>query len=285
MTATKQRNLLRTHLASDQCLQPASVFDPISARLASFLGLDIGMLAGSVASAVVLGAPDITVITLTELVEQSRRITRASNISLIVDADHGYGNALNVIRTVQELENASASALTIEDTSLPQAYGSTGDSLIPIDEASSKFKAAVGARRDPATVIIGRTSAMGTEGIPGTLKRIEAYSTTGIDAIFFTKVTNLEQLNAIHRSTKLPIFLGSAPAALQDRNLLAQNGVRISLQGHTPFENMVLGLYSSLREQAHFNKQPFDPILSQRELIATALSAEEYRNWQDMFMQ
>jgi carboxyvinyl-carboxyphosphonate phosphorylmutase len=243
------------------------------------------MMAGSVASAVIAGAPDITMITLTELAEQSRRITRTSDISLIVDADHGYGNALNVMRTVQELENANVSALTIEDTLLPQTFGNQGDSLISINEATGKFRAALHARTDPSTVIIGRTSAMETEGITGTVKRSQAYSATGIDALFFTKITTLEQLEAIHASTKLPIFLGSAPAILRDPALLARNGVRISIQGHLPFQNMVLELYNSIRQQTHLDETANAPTLSQAEIIATTLSSEEYTVWQRTFMQ
>ena len=91
-----------------------SVFDAMSARLAEAAGFEIGMLAGSIASAMAIGAPDWTLITLTEFADQARRITRASDISLMVDADHGYGNALNVMRTVEEMENAGVSALTIE---------------------------------------------------------------------------------------------------------------------------------------------------------------------------
>lgn len=284
MNPTERRELLRKHLASNTCIQPVSVFDPISARIATSLGLNIGMLAGSVASAVILGVPDITMITLTELSEQARRITRASTLSLIVDADHGYGNALNVMRTVQELENAEVAALTIEDTVLPQPFGTSPDSLISIDEAVGKLKAALVARKDPATVIIGRTSAIGNEGISGALKRIHAYSSTGIDALFFTKVTTIEQLQAIHKSTTLPIFLGSAPPVLQDLTLLASHGVRISLQGHSPFEKMVLGLYTSIREQGQVNGQANTP-LSEEAIIQAALASEKYTIWHKNFLK
>jgi len=284
MNATERRVLLRRHLLSSACIQPASVFDPISARIASSIGLDIGMLAGSVASAVILGAPDITLITLTELAEQVRRITRASTLSLIVDADHGYGNALNVMRTVQELENAEVAALTIEDTTLPKTFGKHSDSLISIDEAIGKLKAALAARKDPATVIIGRTAAMGTEGIAGTLKRLQAYSACGIDALFLTKVTTLEELEAVHTSTQLPIFLGSAPAILQDPVLLAANGVRISLQGHLPLEKMIQSLYASIHEQVKINQATAN-VLSPEAVAKVALASENYRIWQEEFMQ
>ena len=106
MNLTERRERYRAVLAGDQCVHPASVFDPISARIAEDLGFEVGMLAGSIASFTVLGAPDIIVLTLTEFAQQIHRICRASTLSLMVDADHGYGNALNVKRTVEELESA-----------------------------------------------------------------------------------------------------------------------------------------------------------------------------------
>ena len=99
MTFIERRTRYRNVLAGADCIHPASVFDPISARMAEAAGFEIGMMAGSTASGTVLGAPDIVVLTLTEFAEQIHRIARASSLSLMVDADHGYGNALNVMRT------------------------------------------------------------------------------------------------------------------------------------------------------------------------------------------
>ena len=123
MTITEQRQRYREVLDGNECVHPASVFDPISGRIAQDLGFRVAMFAGSIASATVLGAPDLVVLTLSELADQIRRIMRAADIPLMVDADHGYGNALSVIRTVQELEHAGVSGMTIEDTQLPPPYG------------------------------------------------------------------------------------------------------------------------------------------------------------------
>src|SRR5512132_3430049 len=125
MNHSEQRKRFRAVLAGTKCVSPASVYDPLSARLAESVGYEIGMLAGSVASNTTLAAPDLIVLTLTEFADQIRRIMRAANLSLIVDADHGYGNALNVMRTVQECEHAGVSAMSIEDTALPTRFGST----------------------------------------------------------------------------------------------------------------------------------------------------------------
>src|SRR5579864_7196570 len=121
-----RRKRLRAVLAGRRCVHPGSVFDPISARIAEDLGFEIGMFAGSVASLTVLGAPDLIVLTLTEFAAQALRINRAGNLPLLVDADHGYGNALNAKRTVEELETAGVAALTIEDTVLPRPFGASG---------------------------------------------------------------------------------------------------------------------------------------------------------------
>src|SRR5919112_798444 len=105
MRWTSRRERFRALLAGQSCVHPGSVFDPISARIAADLGFETGMFAGSIASFTVLGAPDLIVLTLSEFADQAYRINRAGELPLLVDADHGYGNALNVMRTVEELEN------------------------------------------------------------------------------------------------------------------------------------------------------------------------------------
>ncbi len=144
-----RREALRAILAGNTCIRPGSVYDATSIRIAEDLGFELGMFGGSVASLAVLGDPDIALITLTELAEQMRRMSRAASLPVLVDADHGYGNALNVRRTVQELEAAGAAGLTIEDTLLPQAYGEAKTQLITLSEGVGKMKAAVDGRGDP----------------------------------------------------------------------------------------------------------------------------------------
>src|SRR5712671_5556576 len=139
MNWTSRRERFRAILAGERCVHPGSVFDPISARIAEDLGFEIGMFAGSVASFTVLGAPDLIVLSLTEFAEQAYRINRAGNLPLLVDADHGYGNALNVKRTVEELETAGVAALTIEDTILPRPFGDGKTTFISIAEGVGKM--------------------------------------------------------------------------------------------------------------------------------------------------
>src|SRR3981189_3636648 len=157
MTFRKPRGALRLILTGSTCIRPGSVYDAISIRIAEDLGFELGMFGGSVASLAVLGDPDIALITLTELAEQMRRMSRAAALPVLVDADHCYGNALNVRPRVQEMGPAGAAGLTIEDTLLPQAFGQTGTQLISLEEGVGKMKAAVDARGDPRLVIMSRT--------------------------------------------------------------------------------------------------------------------------------
>src|SRR6476620_11660212 len=151
-----RRTRFREILTGRACVHPASVHDPISARIAADLGFETGMFAGSVASLTVLGAPDLIVLTLSEFAAQAYRISRAAELPLMTDADHGYGNALNVMRTVEELENAGVAGLSIEDTLLPRGYGPSDKAeLISIDEGVGKMKSALAARRDADLAIVG----------------------------------------------------------------------------------------------------------------------------------
>ena len=257
MTHTERRNRLRELIAGSQCLSPASVYDALSARVAKSVGYEIGMLAGSVASNSTLGAPDLIVLTMTEFADQIRRITRASDLPLVVDADHGYGNALNVMRTVEECEHSGVSAMSIEDTVLPTRFGNTkGEELISKEEGVGKMKAAIAARSDPSLVIAGRTSALKVEGLEGTLARAKAYAAAGVDAIFLVGVETVEQVRAVHDAVKLPIIVGSAPASIK-REDFAAAGARVLLQGHQPIAAAVKAL-REVYEHLHKGGEPAD---------------------------
>ena len=141
--ANMARKKFREVLSADVCVHPASVFDPVSARIAEDLGFEVGMFAGSIASLAVLGEPDAILLTLSEFADQARRICRASTIPLMCDADHGYGNALNVMRTIEELENSGVAGLSIEDTLLPARFDDPDRSvLISVEEGIGKINAA-----------------------------------------------------------------------------------------------------------------------------------------------
>ncbi len=247
MTFQKRRDALRSILSGSACVRPGSVYDAISIRIAEDIGFEVGMFGGSVASLAVLGDPDIALITLTELAEQMRRMSRAAALPVLVDADHGYGNAMNVRRTVQELEAAGAAGLTIEDTLLPQAYGQAKPQLISLEEGVGKMKAALDGRGDPSLVIVARTGAASITTLEDTIVRARAYEATGVDALGVTGIKTKSELEAIVAATTLPIVLGGAPETMNDPDYLGSQRVRIALQGHAPIAAATQSVYVTLK--------------------------------------
>jgi oxaloacetate decarboxylase len=245
MAFRSRREKLRSILSGATCVHPGSVYDAISIRIAEDLGFPLGMFGGSVASLAVLGDPDVTLITLTELAEQMRRMSRAAALPVLVDADHGYGNALNVRRTVQELETAGAAGLTIEDTLLPAGFGQAKTQLISLEEGVGKMKAALDGRGDPSLVIMGRTGAASVTSIEDAIRRARAYEAAGVDALFFTGIKSRAGLEAIASATRLPIVLGGAPEELNVLEYLAGQRVRIALQGHAPIAAATRAVYET----------------------------------------
>ena len=283
---SERRKQYRRVLEGNACVHPASVFDPMSARMAASLGFEVGMFAGSIASGTVLGAPDIIVLTLTEFAEQIRRITRGSDLPLMVDADHGYGNALNVMRTVEELETSGVAALMVEDTVLPQPFAGQDEGLVSVDEMLGKLRAAVAARQDPSLVVIGRTGALRRGGIAEAEKRVRAYQETGIDAIFLAGASKREEVEAMHRATRLPLMLGGAPPALSDKSFLASQGVRIALQGHHPFYAAAKAVYDTLKylREGGAPAGLKDRVASE-ELLTVAMRQNDYKRWQGDYLR
>lgn len=276
MDLTARRNAYREILEGERCVFPGSVFDPISARIAEDVGFEVMMFAGSIGSATVLGAPDYIILTLTEFAQQIHRICRAGNLPLMVDSDHGYGNALNVKRTVEELETAGVAALTIEDTLLPRAFGSSKPELISIDEGIGKMKAALSGRTDPSLVIAGRTSACGIMGLDEGIRRAKAYQGVGVDALFFAGgINNEKDLEAIRSEIKIPIIIGTGSGALANREYLGSQGVRIALQGHMPFLAAVKATFDTLKalkdgtQPADLTNQPSDTLMDQLTRLST----------------
>ncbi|HEV2007597.1 MAG TPA: isocitrate lyase/phosphoenolpyruvate mutase family protein [Burkholderiales bacterium] len=285
MDHTNPRKRLRAILAGTRCLSPATVYDALSARVAEAVGYEIGLLSGSVSSSTTLAAPDLAVQTLTEFADQVRRIMRVSKLSLLVDADHGYGNALNVMRTVRELEHAGVSALTIEDMALPARFGQHEDTneLISLDEMVGKLRAAVHAREDPSLVIAGRIAALKAEGVERAVARAKAYATTGIDAIFITGLEKLSDFEAVRAAIDLPIIVGTAPDVRRDD--LAARGVRILLQGHSAIAAVVKALHETYLH-LYSGGTPADlksKIASAQEMD-DFLDGESYRKWQREYL-
>jgi len=284
MNTTLRRRKLRDIFNGTRCIHPGSVYDPISARAAEDLGFEAGMFAGSIASLTVLGAPDIIVLTLSEFANQAHRICRAGELPLIVDADHGYGNALNVKRTVEELETAGVACLTIEDTLLPQRFGDHGTEFLDIPEGIGKMKAALAGRQDPDLIILGRTSAVGPNGVEDGIQRAKAYLDAGVDGIMFVGVKTRAELEAISTELDAPIMLGGSGAELQDPVYLAQCGVRVSLQGHQPFMAAVQAMHDTLKALRDGTPPSQLEGIASPDLMKQVTRDASYQAWQEEFL-
>jgi oxaloacetate decarboxylase len=277
---SQRRERFRAVLSGPKCVHPGSVFDPISARIAEELGFEVGMFAGSIASFTVLGAPDLIVLTLTEFADQAHRICRAGALPLLCDADHGYGNALNVMRTVEELETAGVAALSIEDTALPQPFGSKGKAqLLSIEEGVGKMRAALAARDDSGLVIAGRTSAASITSVTDAIARAKAYAGAGVDAIFLVGVKTRADLDAIAAQIELPLILGGVGKELLDLTYLSERNVRVCLQGHQPFMAAVQAVHDTLK--ALRNGTPPDQLerVADDETMKRLTRNSDYARW------
>jgi oxaloacetate decarboxylase len=284
MDWTDRRERLRAIIAGPRCIYPGSVFDAISARIAEDLGFEAGMFAGSIASFAVLGAPDIIMLTLTEFAQQAYRINRAGKLPLLVDADHGYGNALNVKRTVEELETAGVAGLTIEDTTLPTPYGATAQTLIPIAEGVGKMKAALAGRQDKRLVIAGRTSALTISGIEDTIARLKADEEAGVDMLFMTGVKTRAQLDTVAAAVKLPLFLGNPAPELFDLDYLSARNVRVCLQGHMPFMAAVNAVHETLKALRNGAAPGSIKAIASPEFMKQVTRQADYAKWSQDFL-
>ena len=285
MDWTHRRERFRAVLEGDACVHPGSVFDPISARIAEDLGFEVGMFAGSVASMTVLGAPDLIVLTLSEFAAQAYRINRAGGLPLLVDADHGYGNALNVKRTVEELETAGVAALSIEDTDLPQPFGELGRTrLLSVEEGVGKMRAALAGREDPRLVVAGRTSAAAVTGIDDAVARARAYETAGVDALFMVGLRTRAEVAAVAGATRLPLILGGVGPELRDRSWLAGRRVRIALQGHQPFAAAVNAVHETLKALREGAPPGELAGVAPPDLMRRVTRDADYRTWMEDFL-
>jgi len=279
-------NAIRSAIADSVCHTPATVFDPVSARIAHEVGFSTAILAGSIASHIQLAAPDWMVLTLTELAQTVRSICRASAISLVVDADHGFGNPLNVVRTVEELEHAGAHAITIEDTALPAPFGDIGrESLISRAEARAKMRAALCARSNPQTVIVGRTSCLRIEGLQETVDRLQLFEQCGVDALMVIGLQDELQLAEIARATQLPLFCGPVPAALNS-GLLASHRVRWRITGHHAYAIAMHALNQAYRElQARGDSSGYTLAQASAEDLQRWMRGERFAQLQQLLMK
>jgi 2,3-dimethylmalate lyase len=189
------RARLRELLARPEPLLAPGAYDALSARLIEQAGFDAVYMTGFGATASLIGRPDVGLLTGTEMVDNARRIVAAVDVPVIADADTGYGNAINVLRTVQLYEQAGVAGIQLEDQVMPKKCGHmSGKALIGTEEMVGKIRAAVEARRDPDLVVIARTDAVAVTGLEEAIRRAEAFAGAGADLLFVEAPTSEDDI-------------------------------------------------------------------------------------------
>jgi methylisocitrate lyase len=205
-TAADKRANLRAALATGELLRFPGAFNPLSARLIEEKGFEGIYISGAVISAD-LGLPDIGLTTLTEVAGRSQQIARMTNLPALVDADTGFGEPMNVARTVQTLEDAGVAGLHIEDQVNPKRCGHLdGKAVVDSDTAIKRIRAAVDARRDPNMLIMARTDIRALDGLDAAIDRAKALVDAGADAIFPEAMRDLSEFEAVRHAIDVPIL-------------------------------------------------------------------------------
>ena len=189
------RARLRELLSAGQPLVAPGAYDALSARLIEQAGFDAVYMTGFGTTASLIGRPDVGLLSGAEMVDNARRIVSAVDVPVIADADTGYGNAVNVVRTVQLYEQAGVAGIQLEDQVMPKKCGHmSGKALIGADEMVGKLQAAVAARTDPDLVIIARTDAVAVQGLDAAIERARAFAEAGADLLFVEAPTSEEDI-------------------------------------------------------------------------------------------
>lgn len=203
----KHTTRLRQLVNDEQILIAPGTYDPLMARMIARAGFEAVEMNGAGVTYTTLAMPDLGLVTMTEMVERAYRVADACGLPVICDADTGYGNALNVIRTVREFERAGVAAIRLEDQEIPKRCGHfTGKTLVSIEEMVGKLKAALDTRIDPDFLIIARTDARSVDGLEAALDRVAAYADAGADMVFVEAPQSVEEFAAIPKAVDVPVL-------------------------------------------------------------------------------
>ncbi|MFC9984195.1 methylisocitrate lyase [Microbacterium keratanolyticum] len=204
--AAEKRRILRERLATGELLRFPGAFNPLSARLIERKGFEGVYISGAVLSAD-LGLPDIGLTTLTEVAGRGQQIARMTELPAIIDADTGFGEPMNVARTIQTLEDAGLAGMHIEDQINPKRCGHLdGKAVVDESTATKRIRAAVDARRDPNFLVMARTDIRAVEGLDAAIDRAKALVDAGADAIFPEAMRTLEEFEAMRKALNVPIL-------------------------------------------------------------------------------
>lgn len=209
MGMNEKRKAFRKRIEEKQIIIAPGIYDAFTAKLAEHVGFEALYITGAGIAAGLLGVPDIGLVTMTEQLEQARRIVGATDLPVICDADTGYGNPLNVLRTVKEFEKAGICAIHLEDQVMPKKCGHLdGKKVIPTEEMVNKLKAALDARVDSNFLIIARTDARAIYGIQDAIERGQRFAEIGVDMIFIEAPESVNELITIGKSlTLVPLLV------------------------------------------------------------------------------
>ncbi len=271
--AAQARPTLRQRFDAGEMVLAPGCYDALGARLVEEAGFSAAYMTGFGSSASRLGRPDIGLMSLAEMVDNARRIAQAVDIPVIADADTGYGNSINMIRTVREYEAAGVSAIHIEDQVMPKKCGHMeGKQVVRAEEMAAKVSAAVAARRSPEFLIIARTDARAAEGLEAALERGRIYREAGADALFVEAPQSTDEIEAIARTfSDVPLLFnyaegGKTPAVTH--TFLRELGFRLVIFPLT----MLLVATESIRSALARIRADGSPI----ELVPSLLSFEDF---------
>ncbi len=208
----KKTTTLRELIGRSEILVAPGAYDAFSAKLIEAVGFEAVYMTGAGTAASMAGLPDIGFLTMTEMAENAKRISNAVGVPVMADADTGYGNHLNVMRTVEEYEKAGVAAIQLEDQISPKRCGHMeGHKLISTKEMRGKIRAAVASRKDKELVLIARTDAISAEGFDEAIRRGNLYREEGADVIFVEAPTTTAQLEKIPKLIDAPLLINRAP--------------------------------------------------------------------------
>ncbi len=245
---TKQR--LKQLVEARSGLIVPGAFNALSAKVIADLGFQAIYVTGAGVTNMWFGMPDQGFMGLHEIADHTARIRDAVDVPLIVDADTGFGNALNVVHTVRTLERAGADCIQLEDQVAPKRCGHfSGKEVISTEEAVSKIKAAVDARRDPDFLIMARTDAAATHGFEAAVERAQKFAEAGADILFVEAVTKAEEVRALPQRPAKPQLMsmvigGKTPAFNADQ--LGELGFGIVLYANAALQGAVMGMQKTL---------------------------------------
>jgi methylisocitrate lyase len=242
--------VLRRLLAGDDLVIAPGAYDGLTARLVQLAGFPVVYATGAGISNSQLALADVGLVTMSEMLEQVRKMTTAVDIPVICDIDTGYGNAVNVHRAIQEFVRAGAAAVQIEDQIVPKKCGHfEGKQLIPQDEAVLKIRAAVEARGGDGLVIVARTDAIAVGGLDEALRRARAYHEAGADALFVEAPRTLEELAEIGRAlpgVKIANMVEGGRTPLVGAGELRAMGFKLVIYANMVLRTSVKAIQSSL---------------------------------------